>query len=863
MHRSRLEDELAEEMELRRSMSGGAAFGSGALARNQSRDVWIWPWLQDIAQDLRFASRLLTADRRFTLAAVAALALGIAANTTVFTFINTVLFKDLPFDEPRQLVAIGTRDSRGRDLSMSYADFQDVRAAARAYQSMAAHSTAAFNVSEKDLPPERLRGSFISANAFEMLRVKPILGRALLTEDEQPGAAPVVLIAQEVWLSRYGRKPDVIGREVRVNDIPSTVIGIMPDGFRFPMTVQAWQPLTMMPGVIPARRDARTMAVTARLRSEITIEQARSELTTITERLTREHPDTNRDIALTVAPTLSRARQNATPILLTMMGAVGFVPLIGCANVAALMLARAASRAREIAIRSSLGATRWRIVRQLSIESLLLAAVAGITGLVLSQWGVRFFGVFFETREIGALDQKWMPYWVDLSMDHRVFAFVAALCLGSSILFGLAPALHISRTNTNDVLKEHARSAGAGVRIRRWTTSLMVGELALALTLLSGAGLLVRSFLIHYATSTVIDTRNLAIARTVLPVPKYATAESRKAFFDRLDERLAARRGVADASVASDVPLVPLYAPSQTLSIEGRPNGKPPSISHVYVGSRYFDTLGLHVIQGRTFTPADGEAGREVAIVSQRFATTYFSNQDPLGRRIRLTSATATASSSTPPWITIVGIVPTIPEVAMREPDPPLVYLPLRADPAPGRSVSVVMRSDAGLASIRTWLRDDGRALDPDLPWYYIQSMDPVVAQTRESLRMMGVLFALLAVIGVVLSAVGLYALTAHGVAQRVHEIGIRIALGAQTSEVVWLFMRRTLVQLVIGLALGLGGALSVGRLIQSSLVRTSPRDPMTLMSICVLLVAVALLAALVPARRAARVDPVVALRHE
>jgi predicted permease len=527
------------------------------------------------------------------------------------------------------------------------------------------------------------------------------------------------------------------------------------------------------------------------------------------------------------------------------------------------MLARAASRAREIAIRSSLGATRRRIVGQLSIESLILAIVAGAAGLLLSNWGVRFFGVFFESREIGAFDQAFLPYWVDLTMDHRVFAFVAALCLGSSILFGLAPALHISKTNTNDVLKEHARGAGAGVRVRRWTTSLMVGELALALTLLSGAGLLVRSFLIHYSTSTVIDTDNLVIARTVLPVPKYATPQSRKVFFDHLDQRLAARRGTADASVASDVPLVPLYAPSQTLTIEGRSDDKPPSISHVYVGARYFETLGLHVIEGRTFTSSDGEAGHEVAIVSRRFATVHFPNQEALGHRIRLSSASGTPQSPAPPWMTIVGIVPTIPEVAIRTPDPPLVYVPLRADPAPGRSVSVVARSDGGLGSIRTWLRDDGRALDPDLPWYYIQSMDPVIAQTRESLRMMGALFGLLAVIGVVLSAVGLYAITAHGVTQRIHEIGIRMALGAQTGEVVWLFMRRTLAQVAIGLVLGLAGALSVGRLIQSSLVQTSPRDPTTLTAISLLLVVVAMLAALVPARRAARVDPVVALRYE
>ncbi|OLD13603.1 MAG: hypothetical protein AUJ01_14945, partial [Acidobacteria bacterium 13_1_40CM_3_65_5] len=693
--------------------------------------------------------------------------------------------------------------------------------------------------------------------------MKPILGRGFVAEDERRGAAAAVIIAYDVWTRRYDASPAVIGREIRVNGITSVVIGVMPRDFRFPMTAQAWQPLASMPGVSTARRDARTIGVTARLRPGVTIEQARSELTTIAERLARDYPDTNQGITATAAPPLENMRRFATPMLLTMLGAVGFVLLIGCANVATLMLARAASRAREIAIRSALGATRWRIVRQLSIESVLLATLAGVAGLVLSVWGVRYFGVAFDTIEIGAPDQSAAPYWVDLGMDRIVFAFVAALCLGSSILFGLAPALHISKTNVNDVLKDGGRNAAGGPRVRRWTGALMIAELALALILLSGAGLLVRSFLIHYSTTLVIDPRHLTVARTELPPLKYPTPQARKAFVEGLDQRLAARHGMAQAVVAGDIPLVPLFAPSRTLAIEGRPlaaNDKPPSISHVYVGDRYFDTLGLHLIQGRAFTQVDGAAGQETAIVSQRFATMFFPNESPLGRRIRLMPGNAQGPA--PPWMTIVGVAPTVPEVAIREADPPLVYVPLRGEAAPGRSLSLIVRSDAALGAIATSLREDVRALDPDLPLYYVQPMAAIVAQTRYSLRMIGSLFGLLAVIGVVLASVGLSALTAHGVAERTQEIGVRMALGAQRGQVVWLFMRRTLTQLAIGLALGLGGALSVGKLIERSLVQTSPRDPLTLMLICLLLVIVAMTAALIPARRAARVDPVVALRY-
>jgi len=854
------EDDLAEEMEFHRSMTTGAAFGSAALARNQSRDVWIWPWLQDIAQDVRFAVRLLAKDRRFTVAAVVALSLGIGANTTVFTFINTALFKDLPFDEPHQLVALGGRDARGRELQASYADFQDWRTASGAFVGMSASATSQMNLSERDLAPERLRGAYLSANTFETLRVTPLLGRVFAADDERPGAPVIVIIGHDVWTNRYGANPAVIGREVRVNDVPSVVIGVMPRGFRFPMTAQVWQPLTSMPGITTAPRDARTLGVVARLRPQATIERARSELTTIVERLAREHPDTNRGVTATVAPPLEGMRRFARPILFTMLGAVVFVLLIGCANVATLMLARAASRAREIAIRSSLGATRWRIVRQLSIESVVLATLAGVAGLMLSVWGVRYFGVAFDSIEIGA-DQTVAPYWVDLTMDRTVFAFVAATCLGSSVLFGLAPALHISRTNVNDVLKESARTAGAGLRVRRWTAALMIGELALALVLLSGAGLLVRSFVMQYTTNLVLDTRHLVTARILLPPQKYATPEARKAFFERLDERLAARHGMAEAAVAGDIPLAPLFSASRTLAIEGRLDEKPPSVSCVYVGTHYFDALALRLIQGRPFTVADGGAGQDIAIVSQQFATTFLPNENPLGRRIRLVSTNAQRTAT--PWLTIVGVMPTIPGVGHANVDPPLAYVPLRVDPEPSRFVSVIVRSDAGLAAIAAWLREDVRALDPDLPLYFVQTMDAVVAQTRYGLRMMGSLFGLLALIGLVLASVGLYAVTAHGVAQRTPEIGVRMALGAQTHQVVWMFLRRMLVQIVIGIALGLAGAMSVGKLLQSYLVRTAPRDPWTLTLICLLLAFVALAAAFVPARRAARVDPVVALRYE
>jgi predicted permease len=721
------------------------------------------------------------------------------------------------------------------------------------------------NLSDEDRAPDRFRGAYVSANIFDLLRVKPMLGRGLLPDDETASAPPVLILGHDVWRNRYGGDPAVVGRTVRVNDVPSTVVGVMPDGFRFPMTAEVWQPLSLLPGLAAATRDARTLNVTGRLADSVTLEQAVADLQATADRLARDYPDTNRSIRVTIAPPMEAIRRTAKPFLMTLMGAVGFVLLIACANVANLLLARAATRSREIAIRASLGATRWRIVRQLVIESVLLAAIAGVLGLILSVYGVRYFGVAFDAMEVGAPDQAVTPYWVDLTMDGRVFAFVAALCIGSSIVFGLAPALHVSKTDVNDVLKEGGRSAAGSLRARRWTGALMVFELALTLVLLTGAGLLLRSFVAHSRTNLVIDTTNVFTGRLALPMRKYPTPTQQKAFAEGLDRRLTSNPAMAAATVASDVPFVSLGGSARQLSIDGRPpigGERPPGVSYIRVGGRYFETLGLRLVKGRTFTEADQATGRAQAIVNERFATLFFPDGDPLGRRIRLESPEAPGAP--PPWFTIIGVARTLPQFAPTELAPEaLVYVPFRAEPGPMRFVSVIVRGRSGPATTLPLLREDVRALDPDLPLFAIQTLDDMVARTRYPNRMIGSLFGLLALSALVLASVGLFGLTAHGVAQRTHEIGIRMALGARAAQVAWLFLRRTLVHLSVGLTLGLAGALAIGRLLGSFLGNVSPTDPLTLGSVVALLIAVALLASFLPARRAARLNPVAALRHE
>lgn len=866
LHQRRRERELAEEMAFHRAMTeDAAAFGSTALAQNRSRDVWIPVWLQDAAQDLRFGVRMLGRDKRFTAAAVVALALGIAATNTIFVLINTALFKDLPFDHPRELVSISTADARGRAAGVSYADFVDWRRELHAFSSMGAHTQAATNVGDVDRAPERFRGAYVSADVFSMLRVQPMIGRVFRDDDDRAGATPVVVLGEYVWKNRYGSDPAVLGRVIRVNDLQSTVVGVMPANFAFPGTAEIWMPLSTMAGLQEAPRDARTLTAIGRLREGVTLAQARAELDGVARRLAEAYPATNRGVVARAAPPFADIRRSIIPSLMTVFVAVLFVLVIACANVATLLLARAARRGREIAIRASLGASRWRIIRQVLLESALLAAIAGAAALALSLYASHYFGTAFDAREIAAPERLGRPYWVDLSFDGRVFAFVAAMCLGSSILFGLAPALHLSRVETNDLLKDGAGGA-TGARAGRWTGPLMVVELALSLVLLSGAGLLARNYVTVYRTDLVVDVQHLTTARLAFPAKGYATAEARKRFLDKLELALVPPAGFGGTSLASDIPVATLGSSIRHVIVAGHTvaDDALPRTNYVAVGRDYFQTVRLRLLEGRLFTPQDDRAQPSI-VVNRAFADQIVGSATPIGHRVRLVpqSAPGGPAAAPGPWMTIVGVVPTVPPSG---PPPvrvePTVYASIATDPSPGRFVSIIVRSNDTHGAIE-FMRARVRALDDSLTLYTIQTMTDALDQTRAGPRMILSLFAMIAGIAVAIALVGLFGLTAHGVEQRTREIGVRMALGARQRQVVWLFLKRTMRQLIIGITLGLAGTLAVGRVLQSLLDRTSPRDIATLAASVVFLVVVALCAAALPARRAARIDPAVALRTE
>jgi predicted permease len=810
----------------------------------------------NLLQDLKFAVRLLIKDRWFTAVAVIALALGIGVNATVFTFVNAVLIRGLPFDDPDRIMSIGTRDARDRDRGLSFPDFQDWRPAARSFSALAVFNGAAMNVSDEGRAPEQFSGPYISANAFKLIGQTPVLGRDFLPEDDKPGATAVVILGNGIWKNRYGGDPAVIGRAIKINGIPSIVIGVMAEGLKFPTNADLWMPLALMPNLTEQKRDARNLQGFGRLAPGVTLAQARAELSTIAGRLAREYPDTNKGITPTVMTFNDRYNGGQIKLVfLALMGAVGFVLLIACANVANLLLARSAARAREMSVRVSLGATRGRIVRQLLAESVLLSIIGGACGLGLAAIGVKLFAL--ATTDVGK------PYWIQFTMDARVFAFFAAVCLGTSVAFGLAPALHASKTDLNEVLKDGGRGSGGGVRARRWTGALMVVELALTLVLLAGAGFMMHSFLSLYRLDLGIDTSHLLTMRLSLPNQKYPTQELRQAFYTRLDERLAGLGGVQGAAVATSIPIS--GGPTRQLLVEGRPETagqQAPVVTLVSIGPRYFETIGLPLTRGRLFDGIDGTSGHDAAIVNQRFVTMHFAGEDPIGRRIKLAADGAALPGPAPAWVTIVGVSPTVRQRFATEAEPdPVVYLPLRVQsPA---FTSLIIRAQKDAASLTSLLREEVRAIDPDLPLFDIRTMDEQLAQQRWAFRIFGTMFAIFAVIALALSSVGLYAVTAYSVSQRTQEIGVRMALGAQAGQVQWLILRRSIVHLAAGLGIGIGGAWGVGRLLDSVLVQSGTRELVTLTSIVALLVLVSMAACYWPARRATRLDPVTALRNE
>ena len=806
-------------------------------------------------QDIRFAGRVLVKARWMTAVAVLALALGIAANSAVFTFVNAVIFRGVPFPNPDQVVALGTRDARNRELNVSYYDFLDWRAASRSFSDMALMGQPTFNVSEKGTSPERYNGAYVSATTFRLIGEQAILGRGFIPEDDLDGAAPVVVLGYGIWQSRYAGDRGVLGRTIKVNDLLATVVGVMPQGMQFPPNTDLWLPLGQATINRGQSRQVRIYQVIARLADGVTIPQARSELSTITARLARDYPQTNQGIEPTIATYNERSTPNQIRLVFfSLMGAVGFVLLIACSNVANLLLARSADRAKEVGVRVSLGASRARVIRQLLVESVMLSLIGGLAGIPLAYAGIRIFDSL--TQNVGK------PYWMEFSIDPVVLLFFFVVCFATGVVFGLAPALHVSKTSLNEVLKEGGRSGSSGIRARRWTNGLLVVQVALTLVLLGGAGFMMRSFFVLYRLDLGFEPARLLTLQVNLNDRKYPTAEERNTFARRLTENLKGNGALAAVTTASNFPVG--GGSGLELTIDGRtdPNTRRPVVTMVSVGAQYFDTVGIPILRGRAFTAADETPGRSVVIVNQRFAEMYFKGEDPLGRQFSMAEEGPNGIDLRSQ--TIAGVSATVRqrEIQGAEPDA-VVYVPYFTGPNLGRTVNVIVRTSATSAAAVPAIREAVLDLDADIPVFNVRTMDELLAQRRWQYRVFGGMFAVFAAIALLLAAVGLYAVMAYSVTQRTREIGVRMVLGARPGEVVWLFLRRAFVLVAIGLTIGMAGAFGVGQLLQSILVQTNARDAMVLLSIALLMAIVAVTACVWPARRATRLNPVAALRYE
>jgi predicted permease len=796
---------------------------------------------------------LIARDKWFSAAAVAVIALGIGANTVGFTIVNAAFFRGFGFDRADQLHIISWRPDRGRRIPSSYADLGDWRSQSQSFSAMGAYQFEALNIGDDHAPPQQTQGSHVTANLFDILREPPALGRGFVAGDDERGAAPVALIGHELWTNRYGRDPNVIGRIIRVSGSAATIIGVMREGMKFPDDSELWVPLIPTDGQLA--RDARRLGVVGRLKEGVSERQAEAEIDGIARRIIAAYPEQTKGVIGGQVETLIERFMGgmARPMFITVMGAVTFVLLIACANVANLLLSRSIYRAREMAIRCSLGATRWRIVRQLLAESLALSFLGGVIGLGLAVIGVDAWA--------DALRLAQAPYWLQFVIDYRVLAYVAGICVLTGVVFGIAPALHVSR-DSHEALKDGGRGHTGSRSARRFGSGLVVAELALTVILLCGAGLMVRSFVALYTLAPGFDLDGLVRMRMQLPPAKYPTAESRARFFEQLQPRLAAIPGVIESAITTTAP--PLTDAEWRVEIDGRPpidDERRPFVATVSVTPTYFDVLGVGITRGRALTPADGAPGSEHVVISDTMAERHFPGEDPIGRRIRFVPR-EDEHEPPQPWRTIVGVsAPFLQGDTTEAFRSSVVFLPHRQNTP--RTSSILVRSPLPPAQVLSAVQKAVQGIDSDQPVLAVQTLADVVENEHLFHSIFSTVFGLLAAIGLTLSAVGVYGVMAYAVTQRTQEIGVRMAIGAGRAQVSWIFLKRCLWQLALGLAIGLPGALALGQLISFNLVEIEPNDPVTMTAITVALVVVALASCLIPVRKAARVDPVIALRAE
>ncbi len=867
-HKEQSDRELAAELEshlqlhiddnLRAGMSPEEArrqalikLGGVEQTKEKYRDRRGIPYLQDLLQDIRFGFRILRKSPGFTIVAVLTLAMGIGINATVFTLTNAVLFKGFPFDKNELIYYLGSRNPGrnfpGSGSPVSYPDFRDWQAQTKSFSGLAAARRMLIGLSDDSSLPENHFAAQMTANSFQIVGQKPVIGRDFTSADEALGAPPVAILTYGLWERRYGKDPSIIGRAVRINGVPTVVIGVMPKGVTFPVDLDLWVPMT--PSADTEKREVRNLIVFGRMADGVTVKSARAEMGIIAHNLQSEYPVTNQGFAPVVLNYNEFTNGPRFTIIFTaMLVAVGFVLLIVCANLANLFLAHAVGRSREIAIRIALGAGRWRLVRQLLLESLILSVAGGVLGWWIAVRAVQIFDVV--VTPLGK------PSWFDFSMDYRAFIYLTVISIGTGLIFGLAPALRLSKADANTSLKDGGQGISVGTHGKRLSRFLVIGELALAMVLLAGAGLMIRSFLNAYRASLGVNTTNVLTMLVNLPQARYPQSIDQIAFNDRLGTRLKSLPGVESVALASAGPTGGSL--SFPYELEGLPLDaqRRPSLSTVVISPDYFRVMGVGVLQGRVFAETDDASESSVVIINQRFAGMFWSGKDPLGKRLRLYDG-----ENPGPWLTVVGVAPNIVQNDIsRDEIDPLIYLPYRQKPL--AAMTVLARTQVPPVSLEPEFRREMHGLDSDLP-YYLVTFQELLERIYWFYRVFGVLFTIFAGIALLLAAVGLYALMANSVSRRTQEIGVRMALGATEGNILRLVLIDGMRQVVVGLVLGLAVAFGVMHGLRAVLVQVSPDDPATMVIASLILALAVALGCLIPARRAMKVDPMVALRHE
>jgi putative ABC transport system permease protein len=829
-------------------------FGNVTLIEEDSRTVWQWPSIENFLMDVRFGARMLRKNPGFTTIAILTLALGIGANTAIFSYVNAWLIKPLPYLQADRLMVLLSHDTKKGWTSKSVtstADFLDYQEQTTAFENLACWTGWDFNLTS-DGPPDRVEGGLVSWNFFQTLGAQPMLGRTFLPQEAQPGSSHVAILSRGLWENRFAADTHIIGRTVKLQGEAYTVVGVMPSDFHFPLMgiANIWSPLALDPKQ-RADRNSSWFQAFGRLKSGVTKEQAGAEIAAIAAGLQKLHPQTNTNLSSTLSPmTYQIAKNEGAEQIMIDFWIVGLVLLMACANVANLMLARAAGRMKEFAVRGALGASRARLIRQLLTESLLLFTAGGVAGALFAAWGNRWV----ENAIPGPI-RGYLVNYGRVDLDLTTFAYTLGIVLFCGAVFGLVPAFESSDLDINRTLKEAAGRASGSRWAPRMRRLFVGGEIALAVVVLISTALLVKSLALMVYDSPGFQSRNVMIAQLVLPPNKYTSESQIRTFYDQVLARVRALPEIVSAGASEYIPFVGSNQVNR-IQVVGQPLARPgeePGAQYTAVTPNYFSTLQIPLLRGRLIEWRDGPGSSNVVVINETLARQQFPNQDPIGRQIEIPVQHKI-------W-TVIGVVHDVKQFSLSDWPEPQLYV--SAAQIPSGYMTIVARASRPAPELAAAIRDVIWSVDSEQPVSTVRPLDDLITEQNTLMRVTTQVISFFGALALLLGAIGIYGVMAHSVGQRIHEIGIRMALGARPREMMRLVMRQGMKMTLAGIVSGLVAAAGVTRALSSMLYKVKASDPAIFVFVAVFFTLVALAACYLPARRAMRVDPMVALRHE